>query len=65
MTIEKGDVMKYFRITDDCGWTHTIKTIHDETTPDLVVLLTPYTRWAEEITREEYEKERSDNNATD
>lgn len=52
--------MKYFRITDECGWQHTCKTIHDETTPDLVVLLTPHAKRAEEITREEYERSETD-----
>ena len=55
--------MKYFRITDDCGWMHTCCSIHDEMTPDLVVLLTPHAMRAEEISKEEYE--RSLKNETD
>lgn len=43
--------MRYYKITDDCGWTHCIA-IAD--TVD--VLLAPHTRAAEEITKSEYEK---------
>lgn len=50
--------MKYFRITDDCGWTHAVKFFGYEITPAMVVLLTPHARRAEEITREEYDAER-------
>lgn len=55
--------MKYFKITDDSGCTHPCMTIRDEITPDLIVLLIPHARRAEEITGEEYE--RSENDATD
>lgn len=45
--------MRYYKIVDDCGWTHYI-VVED----DVQVFLAPHTRSAELITKEEYEKNR-------
>lgn len=43
--------MRYYRIVDDCYWTHFVA-VPDECD----VLLAPHTRSAEEITKEEYDR---------
>ena len=45
--------MRYYKIVDDCGWTHYIA-VED----DVQVFLAPHTRSADPITKEEYEKNR-------
>lgn len=42
--------MKYYRIVDDCFWTHYVAVPED-----VDLMLAPHTRSAVEITREEYE----------
>lgn len=51
--LRKGDMpQKYFRIRDDCGWTHYIQTDRMSLTASDIVLLTPHVIAATEITQE-------------
>lgn len=47
---------RYFRITDDCGWTYHIATDRDDLLAANIALLVPHVRSAAEITKREFEE---------
>jgi predicted nucleic acid-binding Zn ribbon protein len=47
---------RYFRIVDECGWTHCISTDREDACAANIALLVPHVRSAAEITKEEFER---------
>lgn len=52
----KPQKKRYFRIVDECGWTHYISTDREDACVANIALLTPHVRSAVEISREEFEE---------
>lgn len=48
---------RYFRIVDECGWTHYILTDREDECAANIALLVPHVRSAAEITKEDFERE--------
>lgn len=55
-TERKKPKKRYFRIVDECGWTHYISTDREDACAANIALLTPHARSAAEISREEFEE---------
>ena len=47
---------RYFRITDDCGWTYYIATDREDMLAANIALLVPHVRSAAQISRYEFEE---------
>ena len=52
----KPQKKRYFRIVDECGWTHYISTDREDACAANIALLTPCVRSATEITKYEFEE---------
>lgn len=47
---------RYFRITDDCGWTHYIATDREDMLAANIAVLVPHVRSVAQISRYEFEE---------
>ncbi len=56
---ESSRAKRYFRIVDDCGWVYYIATDNDKMIAANIALLVPHVRSAAEITKKEFEEEKT------